>query len=172
MYKILRRDPKGCIVLLGEEGAVKDSILNRIEAFGEGFSERILWVPGQSRSQYLALIKCFDVMLDPYPFGGGHTILEAFSVGIPVVTLPPEFARGRLCYSFYRQMDMDDLIAKDEEEYVSLALRLTEEPEFYRQMQSFIERKKNLLFQREEAIHQFEDLLLESHRYALEKNRE
>jgi hypothetical protein len=39
------------------------------------------------------------VMLDPFPFGGGVTALEAFAVCTPVVTMPgaqtvPELAAG------------------------------------------------------------------------------
>ena len=31
-----------------------------------------------------------NVLLDPFPYGGGNSSLEAFSFGVPIVTLPTE----------------------------------------------------------------------------------
>lgn len=63
-------------------------------------------------------------MLDPIHFGGGNTSYEAFAMGIPVVTWPSEFLRGRLTYAMYRQMGLLDLVAKDAPSYVELAVWL------------------------------------------------
>ncbi|MEC7986275.1 MAG: hypothetical protein VX278_14005 [Myxococcota bacterium] len=169
LVEILRRDPNGYIVLLGSDGSEKSTIIARIRAASPELAERFLWVSSQSRSRYLALIKCFDVMLDPYPFGGGNTVLESFSVLTPVITLPPVYARGRLCYAFYRQCGFEELIATDVEDYISLALRLTREPEFREHAVRCIERGNPRLFRRDEAVLQFGELLSESYRYGLDK---
>ncbi len=170
LLQILEKDPQGYIVLLGNEGGVRAAIMRRLRASAAALAERVIWVSSQPRSRYLALIRCFDVMLDPYPFGGGNTVLEAFAVSMPVVTLPPKYARGRLCYAFYRQLGFTDLVAKDEAEYVSLALRLTQQPEFRQHAVQQIEARRDRLFQRDEAILQFGNLLAESHRYALARD--
>ena len=65
-----------------------------------------------------------DAVLDVPTFSGGNSSLEAFSLGVPVVTWPGRFARGRITYACYRQMGIGDLIAADAGEYVDLALRL------------------------------------------------
>ena len=86
--------------------------------------ERIRFLPKMPRNDFMELLACSGVMLDPFPFGGGHTSYEAFSLGLPVVTLPGKFLRGRLAYAMYRQMNYGELIAKDAEDYVRLALRI------------------------------------------------
>ena len=58
-----------------------------------GFSEdmikeRILWMESLTPQQYLAMLSLGDVMVDPFPFGGGVTTLEALAVCTPVITLP------------------------------------------------------------------------------------
>ena len=45
-----------------------------------------------------------DVVLDPFPFGGGVTTLEAFSVCSPVVTAPNLQTVPRLAAGMYRHM--------------------------------------------------------------------
>jgi glycosyltransferase involved in cell wall biosynthesis len=47
---------------------------------------------------YLDLQSQADVVLDPYPFGGGVTMLEAIAAGTPFVTFgtsPPVYHSGR-----------------------------------------------------------------------------
>jgi protein O-GlcNAc transferase len=54
----------------------------------EIINTRFLWLTQLSPQQYLGLLALGDVMLDPFPFGGGVTSLEAFSMCTPVLTLP------------------------------------------------------------------------------------
>lgn len=60
---------------------------------------RIVWLDGMSPQEYLHLMAVGDVMLDPFPFGGGVTTLESVAVCTPVITLPaaqsvPQLAAG------------------------------------------------------------------------------
>jgi len=86
--------------------------------------ERVRFLPKMPRGDFLELLACSDVMLDPFPFGGGHTSYEALALGLPVVTLPGRFLRGRLCYAMYQQMGYGDLIAADASSYSAIAVRL------------------------------------------------
>lgn len=61
---------------------------------------RIIWLDSLTPSEYLTLLSVGDVMLDPFPFGGGVTTLESVAVCTPVVTLPsrqsvPQLAAGK-----------------------------------------------------------------------------
>ena len=60
---------------------------------------RIRWVSSLTPQEYLTLLAVGDVMLDPFPFGGGVTTLESIAVCTPVITLPsaqsvPQLAAG------------------------------------------------------------------------------
>jgi protein O-GlcNAc transferase len=53
-------------------------------------SAQVVFLPSMHRSAFLSLIAASDVVLDPFPFGGGVTTLEALSVGSIVVTAPTQ----------------------------------------------------------------------------------
>ena len=59
------------------------------------------WLPYLTPEAYVTLLAAGDVMVDPFPFGGGVTTLEALAVCTPVVTAPtlqsvPALAAGML----------------------------------------------------------------------------
>jgi predicted O-linked N-acetylglucosamine transferase (SPINDLY family) len=67
----------------------------------EGMLSRIMWVSSLTPQEYLTLLAIGDVMLDPFPFGGGVTTLESIAVCTPVITLPsgqsvPQLGAGAL----------------------------------------------------------------------------
>lgn len=51
-------------------------------------NSRVLWMQNLKPNQYLGMLALGDVMLDPFPFGGGVTTLEGLAVCTPVLTLP------------------------------------------------------------------------------------
>jgi hypothetical protein len=63
--------------------------------------ESVIWMPSLSSEEYLLLLGIGDLMLDPFPFGGGVTTLESLFMCTPVLTLPneqnvPQLASGML----------------------------------------------------------------------------
>lgn len=63
--------------------------------------QRLRWIEDLNPQEYVTLLYLGDVMLDPFPFGGGVTVLESLSVCTPVVTAPalqtvPQLATGIL----------------------------------------------------------------------------
>ncbi len=122
---ILRQDPKGEIVLLdGLHGEWRQALERRFAAVMPDVAARIRFLPRLAFDRFLTLIARSDVVLDPTPFCGGNTTLEALAVGTPVVTIPGDFLRGRLSYALYRQMDMTSCVASDLDDYVAIATRL------------------------------------------------
>ena len=65
-----------------------------------------------------------SVVLDSFQWSGGNTSLEALAMGVPVVTLPGRFMRGRVTAAMYRQMGLADMIAADAVDWVSRAAKL------------------------------------------------
>jgi glycosyltransferase involved in cell wall biosynthesis len=93
---------------------------------------RIRWLPSLSPSEYLLLLSVGDVMVDPFPFGGGVTTLESLAVCTPVVTYPsrqtvPELAAGMLRKLALPSSVSAALIVNSVEEYIeSIGLLLAE----------------------------------------------
>jgi len=121
---ILRKDPKGELILLEgqhEEWAVR--LKNRFKQTIPDVNSRIRFLPRLNGSDFLQCVSLADVILDTPHFCGGNTSYEALAVGKIVVTLPSRFMRGRLTLGLYRQMGINELIAKTAEDYVKIAIK-------------------------------------------------
>jgi len=68
-----------------------------------------------------------DVILDPLHWSGGRTSLDALTAGLPLVTLPGRLMRGRQSAAMLRTIGVDELVARDEEDYVAIALRIAQD---------------------------------------------
>lgn len=160
---ILERDPEGTLVLYaGKVPAWQDTLLSRLEARMSGISRRIHWIPNVTRERYIATLAALSVMLDPFPFGGGNTTLEALAVGTPVVTLPPQFARGRLAYAFLSQSKLLDGLARSEDDYLAKAIHFAhnDSPE----RRAHIRDCSNILFENTRGIREWEENLIRAWR--------
>lgn len=165
---ILDRDPRVVLVLhQGRTRRWRALFEQRLEAIHPGAGGRIHWLQSMPRQRYIETLAALDVMLDPFPFGGGNTTLEAFAVGTPVVTLPPAFARGRLAAAFSERLGWRDGIASDTADYVSRAVRLSTDPAARSAAAAAIRAGSPRLFENQEGVHQFEDLLEQSLRLRL-----
>lgn len=60
-----------------------------------GDERQILWLPPQSRDRYLAINAACDLMLDVPHWSGGNTAIDALQAGLPILTAPGPFMRGR-----------------------------------------------------------------------------
>jgi len=80
---------------------------------------------------FLRYYNDIDIVLDSFPATGGTTTLDAVWMGLPVVTLVGEIYPERLSYSILSNMDvnLDDLIAFSEAEYLEKAIALAENPD-------------------------------------------
>ncbi len=70
-----------------------------------------------------------DIALDPFPFTGGITSCEALWMGVPIVTLPGERPVSRQTAGLLDVLGLGELIARDEDEYVRLAVALASDPD-------------------------------------------
>ena len=64
------------------------------------------------------------VALDPFPFCGGLTTLDALWMGVPVVTLDGRLMAARQSAAFLTNIGAPELIAADADDYVRLAIEL------------------------------------------------
>jgi predicted O-linked N-acetylglucosamine transferase (SPINDLY family) len=98
--------------------------------FGERFAAagiapaRVEYLGFTAPEQYFAAYQQIDVMLDPFPHGGGLTSCDALWMGVPLVTCPGETFAGRQSLSHLSNIGLTALVARDHEEYVEMAVAL------------------------------------------------
>jgi predicted O-linked N-acetylglucosamine transferase (SPINDLY family) len=128
---ILRRDPRGRIVLL--EGLSREwgeRVLARLAPLVPDPRRRISLLPRMPQARFMDLLRVADVMLDPVHFGGGNSTYEALALGVPIVTWPGAFMRGRVTAACYRQMGVMDCVVDSAEAYAERAVRLANDRGF------------------------------------------
>jgi protein O-GlcNAc transferase len=64
------------------------------------------------------------IALDPTPYNGGTTSLQALWMGVPLVTLLGENFVSRMGASFVQRIGHPEWLAHDENDYVAIATRL------------------------------------------------
>ena len=98
--------------LLAEEGVARD---------------RVTFVGGRPRRDYLGLYHDIDIGLDTVPYNGHTTSLDAFWMGVPVVTLvgPTVVGRAGLCQLM--NLGLPELIATSPDLYVQIATQLAQD---------------------------------------------
>jgi predicted O-linked N-acetylglucosamine transferase (SPINDLY family) len=156
--EILRADPEGRVVLIEGKYASWGQLLR--ERFARTIPDvagRIVFFPRVSPDDFLHLIAVCDVMLDTLHFNGMNTSLEAFSLGVPVVTLPGAFQRGRHTGGMYTRMGLDECIARSREDYVRIAVRLGRDTEYRAQVSTRILERCGALFEDRAVVKGFED---------------
>jgi predicted O-linked N-acetylglucosamine transferase (SPINDLY family) len=95
-----------------------------IERFAvHGISGDRLQLQGPSpRAEYLAAYSQIDIALDPFPFTGGTTSVEALWMGVPVLTLRGDRFLSRQGVGILHNVGLHDWIADSKEDYVSKAI--------------------------------------------------
>jgi protein O-GlcNAc transferase len=77
---------------------------------------------------FLQAFSDIDVALDPFPYSGETTALHTLWQGVPLVTLEGETLVQRLGSRVLRVAGLSQWIARSEDEYVALAVRLGSDP--------------------------------------------
>ncbi|MGE0153962.1 MAG: hypothetical protein AB7R90_15205 [Reyranellaceae bacterium] len=125
LARILAADPQGVLVIVGRPSQQSMRIIRRRLAAAIPDAARrvrlLEWLPEQD---FVALLRRADAVLDTHHFAGGHTSYDMIALGCPFVTLPGPYSKGRVGAMLYRTIGITDLIARDEDHYVELALRL------------------------------------------------
>jgi protein O-GlcNAc transferase len=131
----------------------------------------VIFVPRVPRDQFFRLLMIADAILDPPFFGGGNSSYEAFAMGLPIVTWPGPFMRGRVTEGCYRQMGFTELVADSLDSYVEMALRLANDGAWRQRMKNEIATRSPALFEDARVVTELEDFLCAAFEARLRGNR-
>ncbi|TMW65696.1 hypothetical protein Poli38472_008338 [Pythium oligandrum] len=158
---ILTKDPKALIILLSSPSQVvwKEKLRRRFrQSFGKAH-HRILFFSTLPYQEFMGLLSLADVILDPFPFGGGVTTLDALAVGTPVVTQPSAQTVMQLAAGFLRYMNVTDTIVSTVDEYITLAIRIAQDAGCRQNLQRRIETHRHTIYEDELTLEDWNTFL-------------
>ena len=137
--EVAEQDPKAIIILFEPaETHLRLAVEKRLAKNFPMLPARLRYLPMQAYAAYLRILQFSEVVLDSAPFNGYNTTLDALAMGTPVVTLAGTIMRDRFGFGLYQAIGMTKLVARDETEYVELAVRLATDQAFRESCQSGI----------------------------------
>jgi predicted O-linked N-acetylglucosamine transferase (SPINDLY family) len=148
--QIAKQVPQAQFVFVTDNGIVRGDLLRRLDrAFSAEnlrASDHCVLLRTLDRFSYWNLYLVGDVVLDTTGWSGGVSTFEAIACGLPVVTMPGRFMRGRQSYAILTQLEVTDTIAHNQEEYVSVAVRLGLEPAWRDELIERMNSRHSLLY--------------------------
>ncbi|HET9484762.1 MAG TPA: hypothetical protein VFO79_12455, partial [Xanthomonadales bacterium] len=134
---------------------VRDELLERMrpafERRGLSIERHVVLHPAMSLSSFLGLAKACDVNLDSIGWSGGNTTLEILWHDVPTITLPGELMRSRHTCAILQRLGLEELVARDVDDYVRLALELGRDRARRARIAAAIAQRKACLY-RDEAV--------------------
>ncbi len=120
--------------LLIKTAALSDYAKRRRVLAMLGDESRVTLEGSSPRKDLLATYNRIDVALDPHPYSGGVTTLEAMWMGVPTITLDGDRFCARHTLAHQRTVmgwnDAESWRANDEDDYVALAEEVAGDPEW------------------------------------------
>jgi protein O-GlcNAc transferase len=125
--QILKAVPDSRLLLRAgqlSEADIAASTALRFAAVGIGRERLALEGAVSNYAAHLRHYDRVDIALDPYPYAGGATTLEALWMGVPVITLKGDRYVAHMGESILQNLGSPDWIAASEAEYVGIASAL------------------------------------------------
>jgi protein O-GlcNAc transferase len=105
-----------------DDAAVQDGIEKRFAAHGIDGHRLILKRALLDRGEHFSAYHEMDIALDPFPYAGTTTSVEALWMGVPVLTLAGERYTGRAGESILHNVGLSDWISARPQDYIEKAI--------------------------------------------------
>ncbi|MEM8780718.1 MAG: hypothetical protein AAGF26_18005 [Cyanobacteria bacterium P01_G01_bin.49] len=140
----------------GHSPKITEQFRNRLKlAFAEvglDSEQYCVILPRLSHDEYLSVNLVSDVFLDTLAWSGGNTTLEALACGLPVVTCPGEFMRGRHAYAILKTLGVEETITHSEEAYIAMAVKLGKDTQWRQELKGKIQANHDRLYEDQVAV--------------------
>jgi CRISPR-associated protein Csy1 len=149
--ELLRRDTEAVLVFFQAPApAVTRRFAARLEralaARGVAPRGQVKFLPRAGSLGFRGVLAACDVVLDTTRWSGGNTSLDAFAAGVPVVTQPGRFMRGRQTAAMLQAMELEMLVCADHAAYLETALRAAGDARWNAQLRGAIAERRGALF--------------------------
>ena len=121
--RVLERVKDSRLVLLTGPGSHRRRAFEILQREGIA-AHRVKFMERCPRRAYLELYRELDIVLDPFPYNGHTTSLDALWMGVPVVSLAGGQIVSRAGLSQLSNLGLPELVAFSEDVYVRIAAQL------------------------------------------------
>lgn len=98
--------------------------------------ERLIIEAASPSRQYYEAYNRVDLCLDPFPYTGGTTSVDALWMGVPVLTLHSDLLIGRQGESILQTVGLPEFVARSQDEYAARAIALANDSQPLRDLRS------------------------------------
>ncbi len=126
--RILAKTPGSRLLMLtGKSETTAARIAQSMEAVGVD-PGRIIRLSRMDKPEYFAAQASIDIALDPFPYNGGVTTLDALWMGTPVLALAGRTYVSRQGLAINKTLGLEDWTVRSEEEYIAKAVAMAMNP--------------------------------------------
>lgn len=160
LTNILEADPLAIIIVRDCSNRTTPNVLDRLRIRNAPI-DRIVRVPTLPLYEYVGIFGAAHVALEPYPFGGSITTLDAFEAGTPVLAWTHQRSRRpALSASLYNILGISDCcLAEYVSDYVRAAVHIASHPVSRASISARLHERRHRLFENIAAVHEFQDFL-------------
>ncbi len=143
--KIMEKNRHSVLWLSSNNPAFQKNMANHFER-GEIKKERIIFASKiENHEEYLSAYSLADLFLDTNPYNAHATALDALRGGLPVLTMAGDSFASRVGKSILYSKNINELIAKNDKDYIDKAILYSESKKEYENVRKKInENNKNL----------------------------
>jgi predicted O-linked N-acetylglucosamine transferase (SPINDLY family) len=124
----------------------RSRIARRFNAAGLDADTRIVLCRSLPHPGFLGLAARADFALDTIDWSGGNTSLEMFAFDLPILTLPRDTLRSRHTAAMLERLELPELIATNEADYLERAIRLARDSAWRGTLRQRIRERKSRLY--------------------------
>ena len=165
---ILSRDPLAEFVITFKEAQIvwKETLVNRLTQAVQARNlpnGRFHFTGHLDQSDFLSLIASSDVVLDPFPWGGGVTTLDAFVSSTPVVTAPKLQTVVALAAGMYGRMGHvgphTKCVVDSIEQFANTAVQIATNQTLRQEISSFIAGAQEDIYEDDRTVGEWQKFL-------------
>jgi CRISPR-associated protein Csy1 len=161
--RVLAANPRASLVMFdGRHPRVTDRFVTRLHRVFDAHGvapQRLIVLPPQPHDDYLRINLACDAMLDTLDWSGGNTSLDALACGLPVVTLPGTYMRGRQSAAMLDIVGAQELVATSAGDYVAIATRVADDVAWRTRLRKTIGDAVPSLFDDQAPVRAFAEVL-------------
>lgn len=124
------------------------------------FDDVATFIPWQTWQGFFGWLQRADIYLDTIGFSGFNTAMQAVECGLPIVTRAGRLLRGRLASGILEHIDLRELVAQSDDDYIDLAVRLGRDTAYRMHVRDRMAASRHLLYRDTAPIRALEDFFV------------